>query len=583
MVGNFNVKHILSLYLFLLFTGTLFFIPAIFVNRFTTSAALWMKAGLGIGIIGYFLLTKNRITLPPKSFILLITVWATYHIWQSGRSIENVTTIVTLIATFFLFYAIWRYLKDKKPLFNIFALLALILSLWGLGQFIGLLKSYHGSFNVTGPFDNPAGMSAALVVLLPFVLYNCRWTGKNHRALSVVATCLVVGVIILSRARTAILATVVIIIFFLFRVTRERGLKIRPVHRLSLFAGFLIIFIGLFFMKKDSANGRLLIWRCSGQLIADKPFFGHGAHGFTKNYMNQQASYFTKHHDSKYAMLADNVRHPFNEFLKWTVNHGMTGLFLTLLLIVIPLWASREERSTELFAARLGLLATGVCAFFSYPFNYPFIRLVTVALLAFALASSPQKSITIRGGYLPKGLALLFSLGLLSTTTYQTYYEREWHKIAHRSLRGEANQMLPRYKSLSTRLPHNELFLYNYAAELNVVGQYRESLKIARECDILWADYDLHMLMADNCRELQQYDETEGHLKKAAAMCPVKFMPLYLLAELYQETGRTEEARVLAQKIMDKKVKIPSPVISSIKNKMRNLLNEPDSMDNSSQ
>ncbi|WP_286846878.1 MULTISPECIES: O-antigen ligase family protein [unclassified Proteiniphilum] len=572
---KFDVKHILFFYLFTLLAGALFFIPAIFVNRFATAPALWIQAGISMGIMGYVLLTKNRITLPPKSFILLITIWATYHLWQSGGNIENMTTIVTLVATFFLFHAIWKHLRDKKLLFAVFSLLAVILSLWGLGQFSGLLKPYHGSFNVTGPFDNPAGISAALVVLLPFVLYTFLWTGKRHRALSAAAVCLVAGVIILSRARAAILAMVVMIIFFFFRMMRERDLKIRPVHHLFLFAGFLLLFTGMFFMKRDSASGRLLMWRCSVQLVADRPFLGHGARGFTANYMNEQASYFMKHPSSKYAMLADNVRHPFNEFLKWAVNHGLVGLCLTSLLIIVPLWGSREDRSTELFAIRLGLLAAGVCAFFSYPFNYPFIRLMTVALLAFALAANPRKGITALNGYFSKGIALLFSLGLLFSTTRQAYHEREWHKIAHRSLRGETDRMLPRYESIYTYLNGNDLFLYNYAAELNVAGQYKISMKIARECDNLWADYDLQMLMADNCRQLQQHDETEGYLKKAAAMCPVKFMPLYQLTGLYLETGQEEEARALAQKIMDKQVKIPSPIINSIKNKMRNLLNEP--------
>jgi hypothetical protein len=91
------------------------------------------------------------------------------------------------------------------------------------------------------------------------------------------------------------------------------------------------------------------------------------------------------------------------------------------------------------------------------------------------------------------------------------------------------------------------------------------------------------MLMADNCMKMKNYTETERHLNQASAMCLVKFMPLYRLTELYLETGRKEEARVLAKKILDKKVKIPSPVINSIKNKMRNLLNKPDSLNSSSQ
>ena len=132
-------------------------------------------------------------------------------------------------------------------------------------------------------------------------------------------------------------------------------------------------------------------------------------------------------------------------------------------------------------------------------------------------------------------------------------------------------------------LYHKVLFLYNYAAELNVDGHYVESQQIAVECDNLWADYDLQMLMADNCRQLQQYRATESYLKKAAAMCLVKFMPLYQLTELYLETGRKDEAHVLAHKILNKKVKIHSALISSIKNKMRKLLNETEGLDDSQQ
>ncbi len=578
-----TIKHIPTFFLFTLFAGTLFFIPSIFVNRFVTAPALWMQIGISLGIIGYILLIKERIPLPPKTFIFLIIIWAIYHLWQSRGNIENGITIITLIAAFFLSYAIWKYFQDKKILFILFTSLGLILSLWGLGQFTGLLSSYNGSFALTGSFDNPAGISAALVVLLPFSLYCSYYFEKKYRISAIITACLIVTVIVLSQARTAILAAAIIFIFFLIRLLKERNIKLFPIHYITISIGCLLLLVGLVFMKKDSANGRLLIWQCSGQLVSRKPVFGYGGYGFTANYMNGQASHFIKHPDNKYAVLADNVRHPFNEFLKWAVNYGMVGLFLTLLLIIIPLWGSRRMGSPELFFIRLSLLSIGVCALFSYPFNYPFIRLMAAALLAFALAAGSQSSLTVTNGYLSRGIAMLFALGLLSASVYQAFYEREWHKIAHRSLKGETQQMLPRYKSLYTHLRHKDLFLYNYTAELNVAGRYGESLQIARECEDIWGDYDLQMLMADNCRELQQYSDTEKHLKKAAAMCPIKFMPLYRLIELYLETGRKEEARILAQKIVNKKIKIPSPIINSIKNKMRNLLNEPNSSDDSTQ
>ncbi len=581
---DYCIQHILlPCYLFLLFAGALFFIPAIFVNRFTTAPELWVRAGVCSGIAGYVLLTKKRIPFPSKGYILLISAWAAYLVWKNRGNLENETTVITLAAAFFLFYAIGVRLKDKRSLFVVFTFLAVAVSLWGLGQFAGLLPSGNGSFSVTGPFDNPAGISAVLVLLLPFTLYGFRYRKKKFRSFSFVSTALVIAVIVLSQARTAILATAVILILFFIRLLKIRNVRLSFVHYAVIALCGLLLFAGLIFIKKDSADGRLLIWRCSAQLIFRKPVSGYGGNGFTANYMNEQSAYFTRDPDSKYAMLADNVRHPFNEFVKWTVNYGLTGLCLILLLIVIPLQASWKNNSPELFFIRLSLIATGISALFSYPFNYPFVRLMAVALLAFMSVAGSEKGITLRNGYLLKTTAILFASGLLSASARQTFYEHQWHIVAHKSLRGETVRMLPRYESLYTHLHYNDLFLYNYAAELNVAGQYAESIRIAGECGRLWADYDLHMLMADNRLQLQQHDETENQLKQAAAMCPVKFMPLYKLAELYVETGRKEEARGLAKKIMNKKVKIASPVINGIKNKMRKLLNETDSLNDLSQ
>ncbi|HBL32596.1 MAG TPA: hypothetical protein DDZ96_02100 [Porphyromonadaceae bacterium] len=573
-----NKTHILFVYLFALLAGTLFFIPAVFVNRFTTAPAVWMQAGVSVGIVGYVLLNKQRIPVPPKGFLILLAIGGLYFLSRSHWSVESLVTVLTLIAAFLLFYAVGR----QKRLFMLFSLLGTILALWGLGQYAGLLPSYHGVFPATGPFDNPAGLSASLALLLPFSLYGCIRSPKKYRLLAIAAACLTVCVIVLSQARAAIFAAAVILVFFFLRLLRERGIKLSVVHYTVAGLAGIVLIAGLFFLKKDSAGGRLLIWKCTGQLMARKPVFGFGHHGFTANYMNQQAAYFTKHPDSKYAMLADNIRHPFNEYLKWLTDYGIAGFCLAILVIAVPLHHSRKNPSPEAATLRLSLLSIGICALFSYPLNYPFIRLMTVMLLAFLLAAGQKQQTAVPNNGWIKTVIPLFSLGLLSGTVYQAFCEREWYTIAHRSLRGQTEEMLLRYKSLYPHLRKNELFLYNYAAELNVSGHYTESLQVAHECEKRWADYDLQMLMADDCLQSQQYGETETHLKQAAAMCPVKFMPLYRLAELYRETGRKGEAQVLALKILNKAVKIPSPVINSIQNKMQNLLNDTDSANDSS-
>jgi len=45
-----------------------------------------------------------------------------------------------------------------------------------------------------------------------------------------------------------------------------------------------------------------------------------GVRPFQARYMDYQADYFKKHPTTQYAQLADNVKHPFNEFLNITVD-----------------------------------------------------------------------------------------------------------------------------------------------------------------------------------------------------------------------------------------------------------------------
>jgi len=83
---------------------------------------------------------------------------------------------------------------------------------------------------------------------------------------------------------------------------------------------------------------------------------------------------------------------------------------------------------------------------------------------------------------------------------------------------------------------------------------------------------DVQMLLASNYKALGEFDEAEKHLKLASSMCPSRFMPLYVLTELLIEIERMEDAFKLAQKIIDKEIKIPSVTVFAIKNKMQELI-----------
>jgi tetratricopeptide (TPR) repeat protein len=306
--------------------------------------------------------------------------------------------------------------------------------------------------------------------------------------------------------------------------------------------------------------------------------------------MDYQAKYFEAHPDSKYVMLADNVNRPFNEYLLLLSNYGVIGFVLFLAFAGFIGYSFYRNKNKTIWD-RISvwcLLAIAVFSLFSYPLIYPFVWIMGIISII-SIVYQANYSVRI---YLHKRIvrllealmvAVIFACG--SAIHYRMTSERLWCSIAHKSLAGQTEQMLPVYEHLHKQpcmtnkllhyaksLENNELFLYNYAAELNVVKQYDKSLEIAHECERLWADYDLQMLMADNYRQIQQYQEAEQHYIKASNMCPVKFMPLHQLVEVYDETGHREEALSLARKIIDKEVKIPSSTVSVIKQKMQQLI-----------
>ena len=131
---------------------------------------------------------------------------------------------------------------------------------------------------------------------------------------------------------------------------------------------------------------------------------------------------------------------------------------------------------------------------------------------------------------------------------------------------------MPCYEELYKRLKHSPYFLYNYAAELNYIGEYMHSQQILEECMLRMNDYDTHLLSASNHEHMGNYGLAEIYLNKASAMCPVRFVPLYQLVEIYGKMGRYEDQRGMAQLIMDKEVKVPSQRISDMKDEMRYIL-----------
>lgn len=229
----------------------------------------------------------------------------------------------------------------------------------------------------------------------------------------------------------------------------------------------------------------------------------------------------------------------------------------------------------ELSVIRISILSLSICALFSYPLYYPFIRIIVVILFA-GLISGKAKSTTYKfnNNYFSKSTIALISIFILVITIYQVRTEREWKTIANYSLSGFTEEMLSEYQKLysDTYLKDNASFLYNYAAELNISGYYSESNIILQECCNYMNDMEVQMLLANNYEKEEDYISAEQCLFLADRMVPVRFFPLYRLAKLYEKNHDYEKACEMAKRIIQKEIKIPSMKITVMKSEMEEII-----------
>jgi O-antigen ligase len=325
-------------------------------------------------------------------------------------------------------------------------------ALYGALQYAGALPATNG-FRVTGSFDNPAGFAASLCAAFPFLLYFAFGKSPWQRGLTWIAAGVVAVAVALSASRAGVFSLVVVCAaasFYKFPRLKK--------YKAAMLTLCLLVLAGLYLQKKDSANGRMLIWRCSWEMVKEKPLLGYGAGGFKAGYMSVQAKYFEEHPDSELAMLAGNVNRPFNEYVGLAVSYGLAGVFL----LFFAGWFIRKSylRCKNTLQARMAawcLLAVAVFACFSYPLAYPFVWVVSIFSGALIVYHAKYRVKISPAIWAATRVALVPAVAVAGVVaTRRMADEMRWCAAAHKSLRGQTEQMLPVYRQLYKSLSKNE-------------------------------------------------------------------------------------------------------------------------------
>lgn len=239
------MKRVFQVTLIAIFTGSVFFTSGKFVNATNT----------------------------PKFYFVAICVFvivAEFFIWKKQIRLEPFSTSRTIL---------WSI-----------HIICFLLAFYGLSQFLGLLPSNHSKFTVIGSFDNPAGFAAVMAIEFPIGLFLLAKTKRIEKYLASATLMIIITAIFLSDSRTGMLAIIVSSMVFLLSKTNVMS-KFQQYRYYKLLSVMVVVclvsIVSIFYhQKKDSANGRRLIWRVSSEMIKDKPIFGHGSGSFKAKYMD---------------------------------------------------------------------------------------------------------------------------------------------------------------------------------------------------------------------------------------------------------------------------------------------------------
>lgn len=535
-----------------------------FVFEELTKWYAFITGGLLFGLLSILFVRSTKIDV---DFIIISTIILVGYILISELSSNSMQGNISHLSfsVFILLFFSFRiippnYMKDFNSLI---LAICVIQASYGLMQFLGISHTYK-VFNITGSFDNPAGFTACLVAGFPFcflALNRVKW----ERRLAIIALVIITLAIVLSGSRASIISILIVsIIFIVNKYHNYFNLNRKCLYGIGI--AILVAGVVLFFLKKDSAIGRILIWINSFEMIFDYPILGSNSGSFLRNYMLYQADYFRSYPNSQYIMLADNVKHPFNEFLLLTIKYGILGL---LALLVVAFSVIKSSNKVNIY--HLCLISIGIVAFFSYPLHYPFV----VVIVAYCLASIKNKSLfVVKICFAYKIVLTVFIGGMFFTLARDIQFEKHWGQVVQISKFGNYNTLLDEYRKLYSEWNGNPMFLYNYGVILNKSANYDESNTILFECTKYFNDYEVQMLIADNYFKLKRWGCAEMFYYCAHDMIPNRFIPLYKLMLLYKNSANTKQAIDIAKNIINKDVKVPSDIINIIKKEAQNVINQ---------
>jgi tetratricopeptide (TPR) repeat protein len=345
--------------------------------------------------------------------------------------------------------------------------------------------------------------------------------------------------------------------------------RIKPVLIISIVIVFICVaLIGMYYLKKDSADGRALMWKISLQVIPKHPL-GVGLGNFPGTYASQQAVYFSSDQSSEQEeLVAGSPEYGFNEYLQICIEWGIAPFLLFLAIIAGSIYIACNRKLWLWLAPLISLL---VFAGMSYPFNVLPFAIVLVFLIA-AIQSSYQGR---KAKPCLTGIVIAISCLITACCLYNRYPVYEAYKKWNLSqMLYQTKAYKPAKKEYDTLYPYlNDQvhFLFEYGHILSFTNDYEKSNQILRQASRVSGDPMIYNVMGKNYQALKEYRQAEDCFIHAAQIVPHRLYPWYLLCKLYAEMGLLEKAAETAEIVLTKEPKVQSLAVKEMREEVKEL------------
>ena len=404
----------------------------------------------------------------------------------------------------------------------------------GLLQVYGYEPSNHSLYALTGSFYNPGPYSGFLAMCLPLALYEWLKGKRIWKHVALVAWVLMLVVLPSGMSRSAWLAALVASGYVLCVHYWE---KVCRYWKLFCVGGVLLIILGIgaYHWKKDSADGRLLMWKIAFTEVI-VPWNGVGWEYVAGAYGEGQERYFASGKGTEQEEhVAGAPEYVFNEYLQVGLAWGMPAMFGIVFLVIVCLKWGHESRQ---FGVCGGLLSLSVFAFSSYPFQFLAFILAFLALLVACAIGYRKKWVG--------ALALVLGIGL------GVY-------LADNRPQKNARQM------------------FEQAHAQHKAGKWWASTELLIETMKVSSDAMVLNIIGKNFQEMGQPKVAEHWYIRSTHRLPNRIYPYYLLAKLYAEHPDVfpkEKLEWAAKVVLEKEAKVESTAIRQMREEVMNLLED---------